>query len=266
MSHKVLVRPAALPQTVANLKLHLRVDHSADDGLIEEFMRTAVNYVEDISGHLLVRRKAVVTFDAFPSGANSIELPFYPVTKISQITYVDNDGAEQTLATSVYELDEYSQPSKVYLKYNQSWPSTRDEPNAVKVYFWGGHLNDFVADTGADTLTITDHHYSDGDSVVLFTAGGNAPGSLDEDVTYYVVNSTANTIQLSLTEGGGAIDLTGSPSGVVFLGDVPQELMLCFEILTGLYYEHRESAIDTVLHQLPFGVRALLSNKRSWKV
>ena len=39
------------------------------------------------------------------------------------ITYVDTDGATQTLSTDVYELRANGLEASIVLKYNQSWPS-----------------------------------------------------------------------------------------------------------------------------------------------
>ena len=67
-------------------------------------------------------------------------------------------------------------------------------------------------DTGADTITITGHGLSDGDRLDLTTTSA-LPTPLSEGVFYYVVNAATNTFQLSLTDGGSAINLTGSGSG-----------------------------------------------------
>jgi len=55
------------------------------------------------------------------------------------------------------------------------------------------------------TITITSHGYEDGDKVRLY---GVLPNELDTTKTYYIVNKTTDTFQLSLTSGGAAIYLT----------------------------------------------------------
>jgi hypothetical protein len=69
-----------------------------------------------------------------------------------------------------------------------------------------------VVDTVADTLTYTDHGYSNGDRIAL-TADAYPSGLLGT-ILYYAVNVTANTFQLSLTQGGSAIDISSEGTSV----------------------------------------------------
>lgn len=74
----------------------------------------------------------------------------------------------------------------------------------------------FVAgdvNTGTDTITETAHGMQNGDPVLLSNAGGGLPAGLAVDTTYYVVNATTDTFQLSLTSGGSAVDITTTGSG-----------------------------------------------------
>jgi hypothetical protein len=67
-----------------------------------------------------------------------------------------------------------------------------------------------VADVSTDTITITAHGFSDGDEVkyVIPVSPATALGGLTSSTNYFVVNSTANTLQLAATSGGAAINLT----------------------------------------------------------
>jgi hypothetical protein len=60
-------------------------------------------------------------------------------------------------------------------------------------------------DDATETITVVNHGFADGDSVI---AGGVLPTGLTSGNTYYVINRTANTFQLSSMVGGLAIDLT----------------------------------------------------------
>ena len=44
---------------------------------------------------------------------------------VSSISYVDTDGATQTLAGSVYDARLYGLEPSIVLKYNQTWPTIR---------------------------------------------------------------------------------------------------------------------------------------------
>ena len=62
-----------------------------------------------------------------------------------------------------------------------------------------------LTDAG-DLVTRNDHGYSDGDRIQLYRIAGTT--GVSEGQSYYVISSTANTFQLSLTEGGSAVTLT----------------------------------------------------------
>ncbi|MCG8651276.1 MAG: hypothetical protein MI861_15665, partial [Pirellulales bacterium] len=54
------------------------------------------------------------------------------------------------------------------------------------------------------------HPFQDGDPLTYSSGSGNAIGGLDNGGTYYVVNATADSVQLALTPGGTAITLDGT--------------------------------------------------------
>jgi surface protein len=69
----------------------------------------------------------------------------------------------------------------------------------------------FTAST--DTVNRTAHGYSNG-MIVRFYNIATTTG-LDEGQFYYVINATANTFQVSLTEGGSAVTLTNDGSATL---------------------------------------------------
>ena len=58
---------------------------------------------------------------------------------MSAITYLDTNGAEQTLATSKYLVDAVSAPARITPAYGEVWPTTRYQNNAVKIRFIAGY-------------------------------------------------------------------------------------------------------------------------------
>lgn len=68
-------------------------------------------------------------------------------------------------------------------------------------------------DISTNTITTTiAHGFSDG-YVVKFSSTGTLPSPLNSTTDYYIISSTLTTFQLSLTNGGPAIDLTSQGSG-----------------------------------------------------
>lgn len=61
--------------------------------------------------------------------------------------------------------------------------------------------------------TIVGYSPTNGDAITISTTGA-LPTGLAVGTTYYVVNASGQTAQLSATKGGGAITTTGTQSGV----------------------------------------------------
>jgi hypothetical protein len=78
-----------------------------------------------------------------------------------------------------------------------------------------------AAASGPNTFTATAHGLVDGDTVYWRTIGGDRPAPLVHTLVYYVVSAAADTFQLSLTAGGGAIDITTDGTGEHFVRGDP---------------------------------------------
>lgn len=75
-----------------------------------------------------------------------------------------------------------------------------------------GTGTDFTAVAATDVITATGHGLSDGDRVFVDSTG-TLPAGLSAHTLYYVISSTTNTLKLSLTSGGSAVDITDTGSG-----------------------------------------------------
>lgn len=92
--------PVALPSSavaLADLKLHLRVDHTDDDALVGAVSAAATESVERWTQRLLVRRAATLQLPALPYGMCPVELPGGVVASVESVTA---DGAAVTGAAA----------------------------------------------------------------------------------------------------------------------------------------------------------------------
>lgn len=136
MIQVIVTEPTVEPLTVEEVKLHLRIDYDNEDSWVAAQITSARQLVEDWTGRQMVTATRKVILDAFQC---ETELPRAPTTAVTGITYVDTDGATQTLSADVYTVDTDSEPGRVYLAYNQSWPSTRTQPKAVEITYTCGY-------------------------------------------------------------------------------------------------------------------------------
>ncbi len=128
--------PALEPLTTAEAKLYMRVDHSEEDGQIDRMVTAARVHVEQFCRRALINTTYTLKLDAFPT---EIRPPRSPLSSVTSITYVDTDGSAQTLGTSVYDVDTDTEPGRIFLKHNQSWPDARAINNAIIVTFVAGY-------------------------------------------------------------------------------------------------------------------------------
>jgi len=138
----VSVEPSTEPVTLAEAKIHLRVDHGELDDLITELIKSARRAAEVFTSRAFVDTTFVYKVNAFPASGyidSRILLPRAPLDSVSSVSYLDTNGDSQTLATSVYEVDTSSLPGRIRLKFAQSWPNTRLHPEVITITFIAGY-------------------------------------------------------------------------------------------------------------------------------
>ena len=256
----VTLPPTADWISTTQAKLHLRVDSTADDVLIDRLIAAARQYAQSYTRRQLVTATYRLTMDAFPS---TIIIPRNPLVSVSSITYLDTAGAVQTLAAATYTVDKYAEPATIYLAYAQSWPTTYGVPNAVSVYFHAGYATQFTATNATNLMTPTPMAYVDSDVVQIFTHD-TVPTGWEVDKNYYVVTAGATTMQLSLTALGAPVAITTDGTPPHFVGnEVPPAITTAMLLMMAHWYEHREAVSDFQLGgKVQFAVESLLSPYR----
>lgn len=137
------VGPALEPVSIHDLKAQARIDTDAETGLIYDYILTARQYAEEETQRSFLTQTWQETLDSgFPDGV--IELHRGPVQSITSITYVDSDGATQTLSSSVYQTDLNADPPVITLAHGQSWPATRSQRANVTITYVTGYGDDVV--------------------------------------------------------------------------------------------------------------------------
>jgi plastocyanin len=123
-------------------------------------------------------------------------------------------------------------------------------------------LNDVNSST--NIITSTGHDFENGDQIVYRQLGGSENIGLTDQSFYYIVNSTEDTFQISLTSGGSAISLTAGATSeshqiaarpaeatVNLVGDVVDSITITFP---GVKYNFSTAIIDD-----PTGTGAFLT-------
>ena len=122
--------------TTADAKDFLKVDTNADDTLIDNLIKAATQSCEIYTNRYFLDTLVTQYADKWVDIENLYKSP---VSAITHIKYYDSDDSLQTLAGTVYLLDEVSQPARIGLKPNQSYPNIANRINAIEVKYTVGY-------------------------------------------------------------------------------------------------------------------------------
>lgn len=135
------------PLTLAFVRdQHLRAaDSTAENAYITRLMTVSLATAERVTRRPMLPQSRQLVLDRFP--CLQIELPMAPLLTVPTITYVDADGAEQTLSSTAspaqFEVSTPTGPRAVrgHVRplYGEIWPSVRYQPDAVKIAYTCGY-------------------------------------------------------------------------------------------------------------------------------
>lgn len=163
---------------LATMKKHLRINYTAEDDLIERYIRQAYAYFDGRHGWLnrsiltqtwkltlpgFVSRYATSDTDSNPTygwkATSSIELPLPPLQSVTHVKYW-SDGVLTTLATDQYSVINSGLMGRIVRAHGATWPTapvvdTRED--AIEIQFVAGF--GAAADVLLDAAGIEDAIY-----------------------------------------------------------------------------------------------------------
>jgi uncharacterized phiE125 gp8 family phage protein len=175
--------------TVADAKLHLRVDFNDDDALIGSYIATAIQNIDGRDGWLgraLVAQTWELRLPDF--GGSVIPIPLPPLIEIESIKYYDAADVLQTLSTDVYEVTGVGGfgKARVVLKSGKAWPGLAKRSENVVVRFTAGY-----ASVPAPILTAIKRQvgsmYENREAIVVNASVAKLPGGVEAMLMPYRV-------------------------------------------------------------------------------
>lgn len=131
--------PTTYPVTLLSVKDHLRIGHSDEDDVLSAYIGAATAEAQVWCNRQFVTATYDWFLDGFPGGGCPFYVPRAPLSSVTSLKYVDENGTQQTWSSSNYRVDTNSAPGRITEAYDVVWPSIRDVTNAVEIRFVCGY-------------------------------------------------------------------------------------------------------------------------------
>jgi uncharacterized phiE125 gp8 family phage protein len=134
----VSTAPAVEPVTLTEAKDHLRIDDSSSDTLVSSLIVAARQQVEQDTGRALITQTLDVYYDALPTD-RELWVPNPKLQSVTTFTTYDEDDASTVFSSWDYLVDVASEPGRIVLNADATWPTDLRAANAVIVRVVAGY-------------------------------------------------------------------------------------------------------------------------------
>ena len=129
--------PTEEPLSVAEVRLHLRIDDGDEDAKLGMMIAAVRKQFEESYW----TQFCTATYDQYFDGFhNQFKLARPPVGTVATVKYTDVAGDEQTVDATVWEQGLVNDVGVVRTEYNQTWPTgARGHPDSVVIRYTAGY-------------------------------------------------------------------------------------------------------------------------------
>lgn len=141
---KVSSLPDSDPVSLSEAKAHLEVDTTRWDSLITTLVSVAREIGEAYTGLSFATQERVIKMDRFPLCGEEIIVPYGPVQSIDSFTYLDENGATQTLENGTdFYVDLHSGICRIFSidedGERTTWPTDAlSRPGCISINYTAG--------------------------------------------------------------------------------------------------------------------------------
>lgn len=197
----VLTRaPAVEPLTLADVKAHLRIDTSDEDGLLQTLILTSRMHIEVALGLALITQAWSCYFDRWPqalgsppgvaglrdahfapNAAPALTLPLFPIASVDAIRIYADDGSFAALPVSDFTLDLASRPARIARRVGAAAPQPARRMNGIEFAVtagFGATPADVPAPIRQALLLLVAHWYEHRDPIEIGKIESRVPDAV----------------------------------------------------------------------------------------
>lgn len=187
MTAYLLAGPAIEPVTLAEAKAHLRVDDTAEDGLIATLIAAARIHLEGTTARALIAQSWRLVLDSWPPD-RIVPLPVGPLISLTAITAYDDAGDPHDISLAQVMPETAIAPARLLLPQTVAgMPELRDRQGIEVDYVagYGTDAEDVPADLRQALLQLVGYWYENRDAVLIAGSGSVVPSGFDRVVAAY---------------------------------------------------------------------------------
>lgn len=160
MKSKVTTQPASEPVSLSELKLSLRINDTAQDALLTQYITDARDMAERYTGRKFIEQELTSYTDSYPtiggewwSGyrvghvgyqtgtRHAIQFDWAPAISITSVVTVDSGNSENAYASSNYYLENFDNDKPPRMQFNDSasLPGDLRDENGWKIVWKAGY-------------------------------------------------------------------------------------------------------------------------------
>ena len=146
-STAISVKPKIEPVDLGEVKDYLDIerDDNDEDTLLKGFIKAARGKVEGYTLRKLITQTLITYASDWPA-EDYIELrDGVPLVSVTHVKYTNSAGNQSTFVDTSYSVDVVTEPGRIVLGYNVSWPSGTLRPDRpIEIEYVCGYGNKIV--------------------------------------------------------------------------------------------------------------------------
>lgn len=134
-----ITAPSDPPVTLQEVKTSGRISTTAHDAMLAGLIMSAVEAVEEYCNRSLISQTWKLIIDDLDDDDDGV-LPRPPLQSVTSIKYMDSNGEQQTVDSSIYQVDTASEPGRILLLPWKMWPVVGiGYKNPIEITFVAGY-------------------------------------------------------------------------------------------------------------------------------